>query len=127
LYKENAAAALNDAYLRRTYDITLEEYQKIYDFQGGVCAICKKKLRPPGSSNKKGSKDGYRMEVDHDHKIKDKRRSVRGLLCGGLRFGCNRRLGRVDNREWLLNASDYVQNPPAQLVLKGLDAKKPLG
>jgi hypothetical protein len=118
---------MNEAYLRRTYGITLEEYQLIYDFQKGLCAICHKKLRPPGSPNKKGTQDGYRMEVDHDHKIKDKRKSVRGLLCGGLRFGCNRRLGRVDNREWLLNASSYVNDPPAQQVLGKLDEKKSLG
>jgi hypothetical protein len=115
---------VNEAYLKRTYGINAEEYQKIYDFQQGLCAICRKKLRPPNSLVKKGTRDGLRPEVDHNHKIRDKRRSVRGLLCGGRHWGCNRRLGRVDNREWLLNASNYVENPPAQLVLKEIDDKK---
>jgi hypothetical protein len=115
---------LNEAYLKRTYDITAEEYQAIYDFQGGLCAICKKHLRPPSSKITKGTRDGLRPEVDHNHKIKDKRRSVRGLLCGGRHWGCNRRLGRVDNREWLMNASAYVENPPAQQILKEIDGKK---
>lgn len=109
---------MNEAYLKRTYGITLEEYEAIYAFQKGLCAICRKKLRPPNSPHKKGHVDGLRAELDHDHHIKDKRLSVRGLLCGGRHFGCNRRLGRVDNRPWLLNASEYIKNPPAQQVLK---------
>jgi len=115
---------LNEAYLKRTYGITLEEYQKIWDFQKGLCALCGKRLRPPNSPYKKGNRDGLRVEVDHDHRVKDKRKSVRGLLCGGRHYGCNRRLGRVDNREWLLNASSYVADPPAQKVLKELDEHK---
>lgn len=115
---------MNEAYLKRTYGITLLEYQAIYDFQKGLCAICRKRLRPPNSTAKKGTRDGLRPEVDHDHRIKDKRKSVRGLLCGGRHWGCNRRLGRVDNREWLMNASSYVDDPPAQRVLKELDGKR---
>jgi Recombination endonuclease VII len=115
---------MNEAYLKRTYGITAVEYEAIYNFQNGLCPICRKKLRPPGSPNTKGNKNGLRVEVDHDHRVRDKRRSVRGLLCGGRFWGCNRRLGRVDNREWLLNASNYVENPPAQLVLKEIDDKK---
>lgn len=115
---------MNKAYLKRQYGITPEEYQAIYDFQKGLCAICQKRLRPPNSPAKKGTKDGLRVEVDHDHRVKDKRKSVRGLLCGGRHWGCNRRLGRVDNREWLMNATEYVNNPPAQQVLKDIDGKR---
>ena len=117
---------MNASYLKRTYGITVEEYVAIYNFQKGLCAICRKMLRPPNSSTKKGTKDGLRPEMDHNHKIRDKRKAVRGLLCGGKHFGCNRRLGRVDNREWLMNASEYVQNPPAQQALRELAVKQGL-
>lgn len=48
--------------------------------------------------------------------------SVRGLLCPG-RHGkaghgcCNRLLGRVDDRNWLLAAAAYLENPPARNIL----------
>lgn len=103
---------MNEAYLKRTYGITLAEHEAIGDFQGWLCAACKRPLRH-------GTKQGLRVETDHDHKIKDKRKSVRGLLCGGRHYGCNRRLGRVDNVEWLRNMVAYLLDPPAQRVLKG--------
>ena len=108
---------MNDAYLKRTYGITLEEWTAIGDFQNWLCAACKRPLR-------RGTKQGLRVETDHDHKIKDKRRSVRGLLCGGRHYGCNRRLGRVDNVQWLQNMVEYLKNPPAQQVLKDIDGKR---
>jgi hypothetical protein len=110
---------MNEAYLKRTYGITLREYEAIGDFQDWKCYICRKPLRyaPKG-------RVGLRVETDHDHKVKDRRKSVRGLLCGGRHYGCNRRLGRVDNGFWLDNASQYLKNPPAQLVLRSLDDNK---
>jgi hypothetical protein len=46
-----------DKRLRRTYGITLAEYNTRLAEQGGVCAICK---RPPGKT---------RLSVDHDHAV----------------------------------------------------------
>jgi hypothetical protein len=43
-------------------------------------------------------------------------RSVRGLLCPGRYRGCNRRLGNVDDPQWLRAAADYLENPPARKV-----------
>jgi hypothetical protein len=42
-------------------------------------------------------------------------RSVRGLLCPGRR-GCNRRLGWVDDIEFLEKALAYLKNPPARKI-----------
>ena len=53
------------------YSLTLEQYEKMLELQGGVCALCK---RPP-----QGSK---RLAVEHDHKSG----RVRGAAC----FRCNK-------------------------------------
>jgi hypothetical protein len=58
--------------LKQTYGITTQQWDKLYDLQGGVCPICIAPLRKPGN------KDGKRASsVDHDHKSG----RVRGLLC----------------------------------------------
>ena len=44
--------------LRRKYNLTLEEYQEMFDNQGGVCASCQK----PETGR------WERLCVDHDHK-----------------------------------------------------------
>lgn len=46
-----------DRRLRRTYGISLGEYNQMLAEQGGCCAICKK---PP---------TGRRLHVDHDHRV----------------------------------------------------------
>lgn len=53
------------------YNITLEQYEKMIELQGGVCALCQ---RPP-----MGSK---RLAVEHDHKSG----RIRGACC----FKCNK-------------------------------------
>ena len=87
-----------DAYLRKTYGITLEDYGVILAFQGGVCAICS---RPPA---------GRALHLDHDHVTK----RPRGLLC----FNCNRRvLGRQRDPALLRSAARYLERPPADTAL----------
>lgn len=63
--------------LLKNYGITVDEYDRMFEAQGGVCATC-------GKPNK--SKYGY-LSVDHDHKTG----KVRGLLC----HRCNAALGQV--------------------------------
>jgi len=86
--------------LRRTYGISLKEYDEIKRVQGGVCAICR---RAKGISAP--------LQVDHDH-AGEGRDFVRGLLCGR----CNNRLGWFEAKQELLLA--YLKNPPAKGVLK---------
>jgi hypothetical protein len=102
--------------LKTHYGISAEEFDDLFEFQGGKCAICKKDLGVY-KTGEPGFGKGTRIEVDHDHK-KKKRASVRGLLCGGRWAGCNRRLGRIDNIEWLKSVVAYLENPPAQQIIK---------
>jgi len=79
-----------DAFLRRTYGITLEEYNALLVKQNGHCALC------PAIPN------GRRLHVDHDHKT----HAIRGLLCRK----CNSGLGSLgDNEAGLLRALAYVR------------------
>ena len=80
-----------DAIIRRTYGITLEQYNQMLEDQGGVCAIC----------GKHDEVEGRRMAIDHNHDTGE----VRGLLCGT----CNRGLGNFqDNIEMLEKAKNYL-------------------
>jgi hypothetical protein len=107
---------VRDRHLKTHYGISAEEFDTLFKLQKGKCAICKKDLGVY-KTGEPGFGKGTRIEVDHDHK-KKKRESVRGLLCGGRWAGCNRRLGRIDNVEWLENVVLYLKNPPAQQIIK---------
>ncbi len=80
----------------KTYGLTAEEYWRIYEFQGRVCAICQ---RATGATK--------RLSVDHCHRT--------GLVRGTLCTTCNRNvLGHLrDNTDALQRAIDYLQHPPA--------------
>ena len=84
-----------DAIIRRQYGISLEEYYKLIEFQGGGCAICGRTQEP----------DGRKLSIDHDHTTG----KVRGVLC----YSCNRALGLFyDIPERLENAANYLRLNP---------------
>lgn len=91
--------------LAQVFNITPEEYDRILEFQGGVCALCK---RPP--------KEGKRLAVDHDHATG----YVRGLLC----YLDNKVIIGARTPEKLVAAAEYVTNPPARQAL-GRDVVAP--
>jgi len=82
--------------IQAVYNLSVDDYQRILEFQGGVCAICG---RANGATK--------RLSVDHCHSDM----FVRGLLCGP----CNRGvLGHLrDSVEALQRAIDYLLFPPA--------------
>ncbi len=94
-YRETPAGAviITRANLRRCcrlYDITVEDYDKLFADQGGVCAIC------GASPGKK------KLAIDHNHKTG----KVRGLLC----MSCNVVLGHTDeNIEILEDIIAYIK------------------
>lgn len=73
----------------KRYGITTDDYTRMFEAQGGGCAICK---RPPTDR---------RLAIDHCHTTG----KVRGLLCGP----CNVSLGQFgDNPRTLLEAAKYL-------------------
>jgi len=89
-YRENPNNS-RYAYLKRTYGITIEQYDAMLEAQGGKCAIC-------GTQN---CRTGKRLAVDHDHITGE----VRGVLC----YRCNTALGKFrDDPQILAKAIDYL-------------------
>lgn len=87
-------SALN-ASLRRSYGLTVDQWEAMVVAQGGKCAICGH--TPNGDRGKKDS----RLHVDHCHTTG----KVRGLLC----HQCNLLLGfAAEDPETLRNAADYL-------------------
>ena len=77
---------------RREYGISLEQYDQMYDDQGGQCAIC-------GTSTPGGARN--RFHLDHCHLTGE----IRGLLC----HKCNNGLGYFnDDPSMLLEAFRYL-------------------
>lgn len=71
--------------LRRNYNLTVEQYNKMLEQQKHCCAIC----------GKHASKFKRRLHVDHDHKTGQ----IRALLC----TKCNPTLGYIDESPELLD------------------------
>lgn len=83
--------------LKRTYGITIEQYNEMLAAQNGVCAIC---LQPETHANPRHD-NPFSLSVDHDHGTG----RVRALLC----MKCNRGLGNFsDNPALLRAAADYL-------------------
>lgn len=94
LTEEERKRRAKNTYLLRTYGISLDEWELLFEFQGGVCAICGK---PPGTRA---------LHTEHNHTTG----LVRGLAC----FFCNAQILRQRvTPELLRRAADYLENPPA--------------
>jgi hypothetical protein len=69
--------------LRHYYGLSLDDYDKLFAKQNGLCAICgrpERRLRSNG--------DPFNLSVDHNHKTS----TVRSLLC----YTCNSILGYLE-------------------------------
>ena len=81
-------------FLKRVYNITIEDYEAMLGKQGGVCAIC------GGTETKSSQQENF--SVDHCHTTG----VIRGLLCNN----CNRGLGLLgDTIESLTKALEYLK------------------
>jgi hypothetical protein len=76
--------------LKRKYNLSVAEYNKIFQKQQGCCAIC-------GVHQSELKK---RLFVDHNHRTE----KVRGLLC----CGCNNLLAGFDNLDFFNGAIAYL-------------------
>jgi Recombination endonuclease VII len=80
------ALKYRERHLKKTYNLDLKTFNSLVESQNNRCKICKQEKE---------------LYVDHDH-ITGK---IRGLLC----CHCNNGLGNFkDNREFLLNAYNYL-------------------
>ena len=88
------------ATLKYKYKMTLDDYDRMLEQQGGVCALCSSP-EPEGRG---------RFHVDHDHLCcptdKTCGKCIRGLLCSP----CNVRLGVLENTLWVEKAQAYLKN-----------------
>lgn len=85
--------------LKRNFNLTLKEYNKILTQQNFVCAICKK----PEDKIHRITKEITRLSVDHCHKTG----KIRGLLCRR----CNLMLGNaLDSTEILKLGVEYLES-----------------
>lgn len=92
-WKQENPDKVKNQWLKLYYNITLQEYNELFENQNGCCAIC----GVHQSSLKKS------LSVDHDHASG----IVRGLLCSK----CNTGLGQFnDNKEILKLALLYLEN-----------------
>lgn len=80
------------------YRLTLDQYDKLFEFQNGRCAGCN---RQPGLR---------RLAVDHCHSTGE----IRGLLC----WSCNNGLAFYDDdADRLQKLAGYLRTPPATQAL----------
>jgi Recombination endonuclease VII len=97
-HKWRRSRAWQDSWLRRTYGITIDDFESLLVMQDGCCAICLREMEAP--------------QVDHCHTTGE----IRGLLC----MACNIALGKLeDDTERLARAIDYLRTPVAR-VLEGV-------
>ena len=100
----------NDEYrrgriLKHFYGITIEDYNRMLNAQGGLCAICG--LTEVAEGDKQRVK--Y-LSVDHCHETDE----VRGLLCRR----CNSGLGFFsDDIKLLHKATNYLESYNAEILL----------
>jgi hypothetical protein len=70
--------------LKTKYGITLEDFDRMFEEQNGICAICPRQIQ----------RSGYGTHIDHDHTTK----VVRSLLC----LQCNTALGKMNEDERII-------------------------
>ena len=76
-----ARRSRHNSHLKEAYGITIQDYDKLLEAQGGRCAICK------GGTSKR------HFAVDHNHK----NGNVRGLLCARCNTGLARFMDNITN------------------------------
>jgi hypothetical protein len=85
-------------HLRRTFGMSLEDYDELLAAQDGRCAVCGRTPRA-----------GAKLHVDHDHVTG----AVRGLLC----FSCNASLGHLaEDATRIQRLSRYLDGHDLEMV-----------
>jgi hypothetical protein len=88
----------------RIYGLTPSDYQRMYQSQRGLCAICKQ----PETMTYRGQVK--QLSVDHNHATGE----VRGLLCAA----CNFAIGKFNDNPTLLRAAANYLERDARTVTR---------
>ena len=102
-YRDNNKDKRKNGMLLWRFNITLEEYQALFEAQGGVCKLCGKEE----NARKNHSEEKRMLAVDHDHNTG----VVRGLLCAS----CNVKLGHYEGLKLLVPLFDKYLEEAVQL------------
>jgi hypothetical protein len=95
-HRRNNSRKTKSAELKRSFGITIDEYEAMLEEQNGVCAICSKPEVAIGANG-----GPQMLAVDHCHETS----RIRGLLCGN----CNKALGGFrDSKDILESAIRYL-------------------
>lgn len=89
-WRKNHKRAAIKGNLKHNFNMTLEQYDQMFEEQNGICAIC-------GGVNF----SGRRLGVDHNHETG----KIRGLLC----HRCNFLLGALEDKEFTKRAKQYLK------------------
>ena len=91
-------------HVKAEYGIAKEDYDALWEFQGGRCYVCQRQAR------------SKRLAVDHDHATG----AVRGLLCADSDRGCNHAiLGNITSLEMARRIPEYLEDPPFARFKRG--------
>lgn len=108
------ALASRRHHLKTKHNMTLEQYEELKAYQGGVCYLCR---RATGASKALAVDHDHakaREECSHDHNSSCEN-CWRGIICSH----CNDMLAIArDEREFFARAARYLARPPAQRWLK---------
>jgi hypothetical protein len=95
--------------LKRRFGITIEDFNRMFENQEGLCGICSRHMCNCGEQR---GKCASQAEIDHDH-AKTGRESVRGLICNA----CNRGLAAFrDSPAFLRGAISYLETGPSPWI-----------
>lgn len=98
-YRKRRPRNVRNTELKKQYGITLDQWEKMHEEQGGVCAICK-------ACESEKSTRYSNLAVDHCHATG----RVRGLLCNA----CNRAVGFLqDDPARARRLAEYLEEPKA--------------
>ena len=103
-YREKNKDKRKNGNLLWKFGITLEEYQALFEAQGGVCKLCGEEE----TARKNHSEEKRMLAVDHDHNTG----VVRGLLCAR----CNVNLGHYEKiKDMIPGFQRYLIDEAVQL------------
>jgi len=93
-HPEKFKRSVRSATLKKKYGISIDDFEKLLEAQGRICAIC--------GSDHPGTTWGLNLHVDHEHTTG----RIRGLLCQA----CNTSLGKMqESPELLRKAALYIE------------------